>query len=154
MKRRTTDLVCGLVLLACAGCGEEGARVAVSGTVSRDGHPVEEGRIVFSPANGTQGPAAGTAIKDGCYRIPAAQGPHEGHYTVTVTPGGVPRKQAVMSEPPKESPNRGQSFQFDREITRDNPQVDIVLPPRTRRHPPDSTPRQTLWFGGDSRRDA
>jgi hypothetical protein len=57
-----------LALLALAGCGE-GARMGdVSGAVTFDGKPVEDGAITFVPADG-KSPTAGGAIKDGRYAV-------------------------------------------------------------------------------------
>jgi hypothetical protein len=112
--------------LACTACSKDGPRVGISGTVIRDGQPIEAGKIVFTPSKGTPGPTAGAEITDGSFRIPANQGPHEGLYTATVTPGSVPRKGEDMREFLE---NRGQPFKFDCEIRRDDPEIDIVLPP-------------------------
>lgn len=49
-----------------AGCGGGGGEV--SGTVTYDGKPVEQGSISFVPADG-KGPTTGDAIKDGKYTV-------------------------------------------------------------------------------------
>jgi hypothetical protein len=58
-----------LALVAAAGlivgCSDDGLS-DVSGTVTYDGKPVEDGQIKFAPADG-QGPTAGDVIKDGKY---------------------------------------------------------------------------------------
>jgi hypothetical protein len=54
-------------LLALAGCGG-GKDAEVSGTVTLNGHPVEEGAITFIPADG-QGPTTGGVIKGGQYAV-------------------------------------------------------------------------------------
>jgi hypothetical protein len=54
------------------GCGSPLAEV--SGTVKLDGQPVPEGSIQFIPVEGTTGPSAGAAIKDGRYHIPRDKG--------------------------------------------------------------------------------
>lgn len=69
-----------LVLLVCAplvaGCGPAGPeRAEVSGTVTFNGQPVEQGAISFFPAPGVTGPEAGGEIKDGKYHIPKKTGP-------------------------------------------------------------------------------
>jgi hypothetical protein len=43
--------------------------------VTLDGAPLSEGTITFFPSGATRGPAAGGAIVDGRYDIPAAEGP-------------------------------------------------------------------------------
>ena len=59
-----------LALAACAalpcGCGPSGARV--SGDVSYEGQPVEEGYISFTPADG-QGRDAGAPVRNGRYAV-------------------------------------------------------------------------------------
>jgi hypothetical protein len=66
----------GFFLLGAAvatGCGGGGGTGDVSGTVTYDGKPVEQGSISFVPADG-KGPSAGGAIKDGKYeasKVPA-----------------------------------------------------------------------------------
>src|SRR5688572_29821884 len=76
------------ILLALAvlatGCGP-GPGVAVSGAVTYQGKPVEDGMIQFIPSAETQGPTAGAEIKDGKYSIPAQSGPVPGSYRVEVS---------------------------------------------------------------------
>lgn len=62
--RRIAPFVC--LLLVCAGCG--GGRVAVEGSVTFDGKPVESGTISFEPADG-QGATAGGPIEGGRYAL-------------------------------------------------------------------------------------
>ena len=50
----------------CAGCGSKLA--TVQGNVTFDGKPVEQGSIVFEPADGA-GPVAGGTIEKGTYRL-------------------------------------------------------------------------------------
>ncbi len=51
---------------ALVGCGDSVKTADVSGTVTYDGKPVEEGAISFVPADG-KGPSGGGTIKDGKY---------------------------------------------------------------------------------------
>ena len=63
------------VLLLGGGCGsDEVKRVAVKGTVTLDGAPLEQGRILFEPAAGNTGPSAGASIQGGVFEVPAAGG--------------------------------------------------------------------------------
>lgn len=67
----------GVVLFCIAlfGCGDGGPqRAEVAGTVKLDGQPIKEGAIQFIPVEGTTGPSAGDAIKDGKFHLPRAQG--------------------------------------------------------------------------------
>jgi hypothetical protein len=65
-----------LAITTWFGCGRAGPqRVAVSGNVRLDGHPVESGIIQFLPVKGTVGPETGAVITDGQYDIPRQRGP-------------------------------------------------------------------------------
>ena len=75
-------LMLGLTL-GCGG-GDGLDRAAVTGKVTLDGTPIEEGSISFLPAGGTQGPATGGQIQNGQYSIAAAEGPVIGHHRVEI----------------------------------------------------------------------
>jgi len=80
---------CGLLLaaLACSGCADGGdglRRVAVSGTISRDGAAIATGSIHMTPATGHSGPAANGAVVDGEFSIPADEGPSPGTYRAMI----------------------------------------------------------------------
>lgn len=68
MDRTMTMLVAavGLLGLAAGGCG--GSSSTVSGNVTYDGQPVENGAISFLPADG-KGPTVGAQITEGYYRV-------------------------------------------------------------------------------------
>ncbi|HOM16012.1 MAG TPA: hypothetical protein PK777_06925 [Thermoguttaceae bacterium] len=72
----------GLVLVC--GCGS--GLVTVEGQVTWEGKPVEEGNIVFEPADG-QGPSAGGKIQNGQYRLagPSALQPGDKIVRITAT---------------------------------------------------------------------
>lgn len=71
------------LLLLQVGCGGGGVeRSAVSGSVTLDGNPIEEGMILFSPLG--EGPSAGGDIKNGQYLIEADRGPSPGSYRVEI----------------------------------------------------------------------
>ncbi len=57
---------CWLTLAVCIGCGSGNARV--EGNVTFDGEPVEQGTIVFEPADGI-GTVVGGTISKGYYRV-------------------------------------------------------------------------------------
>ena len=79
---------CGLMILAClalffCGCGGGGIpRTAVSGSVSLDGQPLQDGNILFIPME--EGPSAGGAIEGGRYQLDGEQGPSPGRYRVEI----------------------------------------------------------------------
>lgn len=69
--------VCGLLAAGLAfavGCGSAGPRTyEVTGSVTFDGQPVEEGYITFKPADGRSAPAS-EKIVGGEYRLQATAG--------------------------------------------------------------------------------
>lgn len=77
--------IAAVVFLEC-GCGDSSGppRGAATGKVLVDGQPLVEGVISFVPAETTQGPSAGAAIKDGWYSIPHATGPVVGEYRIEI----------------------------------------------------------------------
>jgi hypothetical protein len=75
-----------ILTVAAAGCGgqpEGPARFAVSGQVTVDGEPLDQGLITFVPDD-SEGPPAGTEIKNGVYSIPREEGPTVGPHSVSV----------------------------------------------------------------------
>lgn len=75
----------GIVCLAftLVGCGGDGVeRSAVSGSVTLNGEPVEQGMILFSPLG--EGPSAGGNIEQGQYKIEGDRGPSPGNYRVEI----------------------------------------------------------------------
>jgi hypothetical protein len=118
MKRRAWELV-WLTLLVCAGCGETTTGIAVSGTVSRGGKPLDGATILFVPQNGTKGNPVRSQIKDGLYRIAALEGLQAGHYVLEVSI--VPKKA------PDFVPQLDQPVKFEREIAGQNAQIDLEL---------------------------
>jgi len=83
-RRRIAIMAACVVLSVLVGCDSKtGGRVAVSGSISYDGKPLERGQIVFEP----QGPGrmAIAQIVDGRYAIAAERGPMPGNYLVRIT---------------------------------------------------------------------
>ncbi len=81
---------------ACVcGCGPSGPeRVAVTGTVTYQGKPIEQGSIRFVPTGETKGPATGTTIKQGKYEASAKGGVLVGTQRVEIT-AVAPRKDPM-----------------------------------------------------------
>jgi len=75
-----------LLMLMIAGCTGSGGpeRAVVSGAVSFNGEPVEEGTISFVPTGTTQGPSTGSPITAGEYSIAADKGPVLGTHRVEI----------------------------------------------------------------------
>ena len=79
-------VICGLMGLALAGCGEtKSSRAEIRGEVTLDGKPLEQGAIRFIPVQAGSGTATGGDIKAGKYRIPADRGAALGTNRVEVT---------------------------------------------------------------------
>ena len=73
----------GLVFLV--GCGRSGPEmVTVSGTVTFEGRPVQEGRIRFRPAEGTRATVTGADIRDGKYTVTNKGGVPVGTHRVEI----------------------------------------------------------------------
>lgn len=121
MRMTATRAACALaamlaLLVAAGGCGSGVRRVHVSGDVSLDGKPIEEGNITFTPVTGTAGPATGGEIRNGKYDVAAAVSPLAGGtYRVQIeslvyrgrsvpnpfNPNGPPLKLPDNTVPPK-----------------------------------------------------
>ena len=70
------------ILTGCGGGGPE--RVIVSGTVTFNEQPLEQGTIRFRPIEGTQAPSGGAQIVAGKYTVDARGGLDVGTYQVTI----------------------------------------------------------------------
>jgi hypothetical protein len=69
------------VLLGCS----QAKRMAIEGTVTLDGQPLEKGSIAFRPLPGTTGPTAGAAIVRGKFVISPSGGPFAGSFVVEIS---------------------------------------------------------------------
>src|SRR5262245_38511749 len=102
-QRHRIAALLGLALLLATGCGpRSGNRVAVSGTVTFDGQPVDGGAIVFLPqGDGASDRArSGSGIEAGKYAIPAEKGPAPGKYRVEIRWPRPTGKQIPSDDPP------------------------------------------------------
>ncbi|MCI0639406.1 MAG: hypothetical protein L0Y70_10045 [Gemmataceae bacterium] len=103
----------GLAIVLVAGCGGSstgpGGRLAISGTVTYKGSPIQSGSIEFVPHPGVK-TSGGDMITNGRFRIPADKGLEPGVYTVKISaldtpratdePGGLPGKDPVKDTIP------------------------------------------------------
>lgn len=105
-----------LLSIAIAGCGGSDGppRVAVRGTVTFDGQPLDRGSIEFIPTAGTHGPMAAAEIVDGKYDLDDDLGPVVGKLRVEIH---------SIAEP---------SFALDdpREFAAHKPRISSVAPDR------------------------
>jgi len=76
-----------LLILGVTGCGGGDGlnRQAVSGSVTMGGEPLESGFIAFVPSDPNLPTQGGTAIVDGEYSLPGAQGLVPGKYKVVIS---------------------------------------------------------------------
>lgn len=83
--KRVSVAVC-LVSAFLGGCNQApGNRAHVEGTVTLDGEPLEDGSIMFVPAEGTEGVVAGGEIVAGRYRLAGNTGPAVGRNRVEIS---------------------------------------------------------------------
>jgi hypothetical protein len=89
------------------GCGPEPAGLSVSGEVTFQGKPLDQGTITFSPEDG-QGTFSGGQIQDGRYLVPAENGLAPGKYTVRIMSiaGGGATTGGLEDEPASEPKER------------------------------------------------
>jgi len=92
-----------LGLLGVAGCGDDsglGQRYAVSGTVTYNGQPVENGQISFVPVDQTKQRAANGFIQGGRYSLTTVapqDGALPGEYKVTITSKEADNSQVIKT---------------------------------------------------------
>lgn len=92
------------VIVAMPGCGNQGANQAsVSGTVTLDGKPIEEGSIMLTPIEGTQGSVTGGTIKNGHYELTGKAGAAIGWNRVEIR---AVRKTGKMIQKPFSPPGQ------------------------------------------------
>lgn len=96
-------VLAGMGLFTMLGCGDDtgiGKRYPVSGRVTFKGESLKEGRIVFQPADATNGRSASGEIRDGSYRLTTlnpGDGALPGQYKVTVTAKQVDNTQVLKT---------------------------------------------------------
>ena len=83
MGARVACFLLSLALVSGSGCSDGSGLQPVSGTVSFQGKPLDQGAIQFLPVEGSR-TESGAGIKDGQYSIPAENGLAPGKYKVTV----------------------------------------------------------------------
>ena len=72
-------------MLTMAGCGPKSDRLAVSGNVSLNGAPLDNGTIRFTSIGSEKLVSSGTMIQDGAYYIPQEKGLLAGTYHVELS---------------------------------------------------------------------
>jgi hypothetical protein len=106
-RLRLQAAAAGMTLaIAAFGCGggtpDDRPRVAVSGTVTLDGRPLNNAVIRFVPFPEIQGPTASNAIVEGKFELPEYAGPIAGKHRVVIEStdhGGIaPDDEAALAE--------------------------------------------------------
>jgi hypothetical protein len=87
LERIKFSLVFSL-LVAIAGCGSKPIGESISGVITVDGQPMQEGLITFEPMERTTGPKISTMIDNGSYLISPTEGIHAGIFRVEIL--GIP----------------------------------------------------------------
>ena len=80
-------ILAGLCLASLAGCGGSSKgpeRAAISGTVTLDETPIQQGTIIFLPSGAKGGPTSGGVIENGKYSIPAEKGAVLGEHKIEI----------------------------------------------------------------------
>jgi hypothetical protein len=114
VRRSTWAMTVGIAVASMVsgmGCRRNDGpeRVALSGSVTFQGRPVQEGQIRFVPLGATTAPVTIGAIRDGAYAMRGGQGVPVGTHRVEITafnpndpvpmgPGSAPRKQLLPSK--------------------------------------------------------
>jgi len=103
-SRRTWIFAPALTIALC-GCGESDprGRQTISGTVTLNGQPLDNGAISFEPLDANTGIGAGANITDGSYTVPREQGLPPGEYVVRITSADSAQAEPV-EEMPGEAP--------------------------------------------------
>lgn len=78
--------VAAVSVVALNGCGRstQPTRIAIAGEVVLDEKPLDSGRIMFIPIDGTKGPTATAFVKDGFYSFDRENGPVVGKNKVQI----------------------------------------------------------------------
>jgi hypothetical protein len=108
-----------VALLGCAEANPHG-RNAISGNVTFQGQPLENGSIEFTPEGSQPGIGSGAVIANGVYTIAQAQGLPEGAYRVAIWAAGAETEvaeDAMPGEPPSVAVERiPPKFNLDSEL--------------------------------------
>ncbi|MBN2291813.1 MAG: hypothetical protein JXM70_05275 [Pirellulales bacterium] len=89
-----------VIVVMLTGCGRNPlGRLAISGKVTLNGQPLEQGNIAFEPTNRQNGVASGTNIAAGSYSIPTEKGLPPGKYIVKIYSAIRPKTGSKNDEP-------------------------------------------------------
>ncbi len=92
-------LMAATIITACA--DNDAGKSVVSGTVTYQEKPIEQGQIRFIPSPGSNLPMAAALIVDGKYQLDRNGGVPHGTYKVSIEAYRVPAKYAHLVKPDK-----------------------------------------------------
>lgn len=100
-----------LIAMAAVGCGGGGppsGRLPISGEVTLDGQPLDQGAIQFEPTDKSSKLNAGGVIANGKYKIGSEQGLPPGKYKVSITSVAKDTRSAqdIMNNPGEQPAER------------------------------------------------
>jgi hypothetical protein len=96
----------------------------LTGTVTRDGKPVEGGGLIFIPGSGGGLVVNASVGKDGRF---AAQTEHTGKSGLVIRPGAPAGKYKVIYHPPSDGSKMNLEFKFDEVVVVDGKPTEIAL---------------------------
>jgi len=111
--RGFTPILLGLLFAGyLTGCSSDGAYESVTGTVTFDGNPIEQGTISFESTgdSGEAGRRITTVIRNGQYKFDDADGPNTGQHKVFIS---------AFKKLPDASSSSAGKFDKDQELARD-----------------------------------
>jgi hypothetical protein len=108
-------LICLLSAGCLTGCSSDAKFETVTGAVTLDGKPIEQGTISFESmsAGGAVGRRITTAIREGKYRFEAADGPNTGRHKVFISAF----RELSASTAPAGKAGKGEQFVRDSTTT-------------------------------------
>lgn len=112
MNKLYTALVVAAVSILNTGCDK--GLSTVNGTVTVDGNPVQQGAIIFEPADG-QGPTAGTTIEAGKYEAKTTPGDKKVRITGFEIVGQQPAYKGMKDSPMRDVVNDVVPEQYNRD---------------------------------------
>ncbi len=107
---RSLLAVAAMGVLAGCGPGNPLGRKAISGRITLDGAPLEQGNIRFEPLDGKSGIASGAVIEDGRFAMAKLKGLPPGKYRVRIFSSEpapqVPGPEGELPAPGADLPGR------------------------------------------------
>jgi hypothetical protein len=117
-----------VLLISLAGCGARSDRLEITGTVTLDGVPLDEGSIRFTSL-GEKKISSGAVVQQGEYRIPQENGLTVGTYHVEITAPDanappvmvqvVPGKRGMPTQPDRIPPEYNVNSKQRVDVTED-----------------------------------